>query len=283
VVKSLINRVDEKQYVIPLSRRQPFYYCEYSSIIKHNDSVRILKKDGDVKIEYDIPIANIGCLIIGPGTSITTESIRIISARGCHCVFTGEGGVPIYSKTIFHRNSTNKYKQFKLISDKELRFKAANILLSERQSIINKFKPDLPALSLNSINNQNYMAIEAVWAKSAYRYVCSKNNYTWVGKSSLHREHPLNLMNHLLYSITDVVISYCGFEPDMGVIHGRVNGGGLCYDIADIYKPILTLEQAILHDINKSASKQIKESLLSDILKFDIIDSQIKILTEIFK
>ena len=282
-MRKLINRIDEKQYMIPLSRRQPFYYIDKAVISKHNDSVKIFKKEGNISFGYDLPIANIGCLILGSGTSITNEAIRIISARGCHCVFTGEGGMPIYSKTIHHRNSTNKIKQFKSFIDSNRRYNCSKILLEERAMIMQKFKPELPLLSINSVNSDNILGIEAAWAKSAYKYVCNKHKYSWPGKANLNKHHPLNLMNHLLYSLTDITISFCGYDSDLGIIHGINRGGGLCYDIADVYKPILILEQSIIHSLKESKPKEIREQLLEDIMEFDLIDKQIKLLERLFR
>ena len=57
--------IDEVQPLIPLSRRVPFYYIEYSKIKRKNNDIRVLK--ADLKEEYSVPVCGIGGLFLGPG------------------------------------------------------------------------------------------------------------------------------------------------------------------------------------------------------------------------
>lgn len=282
MTKRLVNRIDEKQYIIPLSRRQPFFYIDKCIIVKSNDSVKVLKKIDDSNIEHDLPVANIGSIILGPGCSITSEAIRVISSRGCHVIFTGQGGIPIYSKTIHHRSSTNKLKQFNMCQDEEKNFKAGLLLLNERNTIVTKYCSYLPLITTNSANKSNLLGLEASWAKRSYAIVSNRNSIPlFIKKDS--QNHPINLMNHLLYSLTDVTISFMGLDPDIGILHGRTKGGGLCYDIADVYKPLLTLDQSMIAQKEMWSAKRIKDHLLEEILEYDIIDMQINLLKRIFE
>ncbi len=63
--------IDEVQPLIPLSRRVPFYYVEYSKIRRKDNDIRVVK--ADMQGEYSIPVSGIGGLFLGPGTSITSE------------------------------------------------------------------------------------------------------------------------------------------------------------------------------------------------------------------
>ena len=93
--------IDEVQPLIPLSRRVPFYYTEYSKIKRKNNDIRILK--ADLKEEFSLPICSIGGLFLGPGTSITSESMRIISSRGCLIGVMGGSASPLYlGKYLIH-------------------------------------------------------------------------------------------------------------------------------------------------------------------------------------
>ena len=108
----IYNRIDERQYLIPLSRRVPFFYIEKSMLVKkHELFCRAYRVAG--KIVYEsIPIATISAIVCGPGTSITNEAMRLASLRGCIVFFSGGYGVPVFAKSSFARSSKNKINQY---------------------------------------------------------------------------------------------------------------------------------------------------------------------------
>ena len=78
----------EKNSLVPLSRRLSFFYVEYAKITKQLQSISIFRDDSKGGY-FTLPPASMGALLIGPGTSITTEALRVLSTRGCLVGVTG--------------------------------------------------------------------------------------------------------------------------------------------------------------------------------------------------
>lgn len=64
-----------------------FIYLEHCRI--EQDAMAIAKMDVEGN-KTPIPIANLVCLLIGPGTSITNLAIKAITDCGCSIVWCGE-------------------------------------------------------------------------------------------------------------------------------------------------------------------------------------------------
>ena len=129
--------IDEVQPLIPLSRRIPFYYIEYSKIKRKDNDIRIFKKG--LKEEYSIPVCGIGGLFLGPGTSITSESMRIISSRGCLIGVMGGNAAPLYLCSTQHRSPSPRMRQHDVIFDEKRRINVAKILFQKRATFIKKY------------------------------------------------------------------------------------------------------------------------------------------------
>lgn len=70
-----------------------YIYVEHAAINQNNTAVVIAEGDGYTQI----PIANMVCLMLGPGTSITHAAIRTICENGCMIVWCGENVQRFYA------------------------------------------------------------------------------------------------------------------------------------------------------------------------------------------
>ena len=68
-----------KQLLTNVDNRICMIYIDQAEIKQKDFSVIAVSKD----MEFDLPIANITCLMLGPGTSITHRAIEQISKYGC--------------------------------------------------------------------------------------------------------------------------------------------------------------------------------------------------------
>jgi CRISPR-associated protein Cas1 len=69
--------------LLPITKdRISILYIDKAEIKQKEFSVIMIK---DTK-EFDIPIANIQCIILGPGTSITHNAIKQIADYGCSLI-----------------------------------------------------------------------------------------------------------------------------------------------------------------------------------------------------
>ena len=256
--------IDEVQPLIPLSRRVPFYYTEYSKIKRKHNDIRIFK--ADLKEEYSIPVSGIGGLFLGPGTSITSESMRIISSRGCLIGVMGGNSAPLYLCSTQHRSPLPRIRQHSVVSNESKKLYAANILFKRRKKFINKFAflnlPVFPSYEEGDTIN-TLLSKEGAWAREAYKFLSLQYGipYTAKGKPFRGKKDPLTFLNFLSYSMADLAILHLGYDPNIGVLHGRTKGGGLSYDLADVVKPVVALNLSFIALKEEWSLNEIKTNL----------------------
>ena len=278
--------IDEVQPLIPLSRRVPFYYTEYSKIKRKNNDIRILK--ANLKEEYSIPVCGIGGLFLGPGTSISSESMRIISSRGCLIGVMGGNSAPLYLCSTQHRSPLPRIRQHKIIFNEEKRINSAKILFKRREIFINKFSPvplpKFPSYSETDTVN-TLLSKEGAWARESYKFLSAQYNVPYVkrGKPFRGKKDPITFLNFLSYSLADLTILHLGYDPNIGVLHGRTKGGGLSYDLADVVKPVIALVLSFEAIKNEWNLTEIKSHFMNLVLEIDVLNYLLKTLTEVFK
>lgn len=77
-----------------VKNRFPFVYLEHGRIEIDDSSVKWIDKTGSV---VRLPVATIGSLFIGPGTSITHAAIGAISEASCTICWIGEDSLKFYA------------------------------------------------------------------------------------------------------------------------------------------------------------------------------------------
>lgn len=278
--------IDEVQPLIPLSRRVPFYYIEYSKIKRKNNDIRILK--ANLKEEYSIPVSGIGGLFLGPGTSITSESMRIISSRGCLIGVMGGNATPLYLCSTQHRSPLPRIRQHKVVFNESERINAAKILFKRRALFIKKFSsvslPRFPSCTEKDTIN-TLLSKEGAWAREAYKSLSVQYDVPFArrGKPFRGKKDPLTFLNFLSYSLADLTILHLGYDPNIGVLHGRTKGGGLSYDIADIVKPVIALDLSFQAVKEGWSLTEIKNQFMKLVLEIDVLNYLLKTLNEVFK
>jgi CRISP-associated protein Cas1 len=280
--------INEVSYVIPLSRRHPFFYLEHCKIIRKDNDIRILTVKEKEDVEVTLPVANIGALILGPGCSITTEAAKISTTRGCLLCFSGGQSLPIFLVSNQHRSPLSRIRQHECVFDAEKRKKAANVLFERRGQFIKKYSecklyPFPKGDSSPTI--ETMMSEEAVWAKQSYRMLAKTHEVLWISKKieDESRKNPITFLNFLSYSVADIVIHHLGYDPNIGILHGRTKGGGLCYDLADIIKPVLALVPSFKARQEEKSLKKIKSDFIAKTIEYDVISYLIKTLCLVFK
>lgn len=76
--------------------------------------------------EYLIPFQTVSVILLGPGTTVSHDALRLLARHGTGLVMTGEGGVRIYASMPFGPDdSALARKQARLWADPEKRIELA--------------------------------------------------------------------------------------------------------------------------------------------------------------
>lgn len=279
----------ENYPLVPLSRRLPFFYIERSKIVRDKNEIRAYAASADSGLQATtIPVASIGALILGNGVNITSEAARIIVSRGCMILVSGGHGVPIYLASSQHRSPLPKIRQMNITMCRSKRLMAAkSMFLARRQFVERHCPPHVPRFPTvaDEKSLERLLSVEAHWAKKAYSKVAKHYDIPWEGKKAVNDagKHPIIFLNHLSYSLADIAIIHLGYDPNIGITHGRTKGGGLCYDVADIVKPLLALDASFYALKENLSLSEMKGRFMKTVFDLDILDDATKALQKAFK
>ena len=249
--------------------KYPFIYLERGRLEIDDSSVKWIDSECNI---VRLPIATLNCLLLGPGTTITHEAIKVISAANCSVCWVGEDSLFFYaSGQSPTANTRNFRKQMLLAADGKKSLEVARRMFARRFP-----KADLANKNLNEMMGMEGYRVRAFYEQKAKEYqVGWKGRCFDPGKFELSdiTNQILSAANAALYGILSSAIHSMGYSPHIGFIH---SGSPLpfVYDLADLYKEELcidlafaiTLEMAGRYNKHKVASAFRKRVLKMDLL-----------------
>jgi CRISPR-associated protein Cas1 len=216
---------------IPIKDRLSFLFLERGELdIK--DGAFVLTDSGGVRMQ--IPIGDITCLLLEPGTTISHAAVVTAARVGTWLVWVGEAAVRLYSAG--HpggARSDRLLQQVKVALDETSRLKVARRMYEIR------FGETPPAH--RSI--EQLRGIEGARVRRIYQTTANLYKVPWHGRcyddttwgSGDVPNRCMSAATACLYGITEAAILAAGYSPGIGFIH---TGKPLSfvYDIADIFK-----------------------------------------------
>lgn len=219
--------------------KYPFIYLERGRLEIDDASVKWIDSEGNV---VRLPIATLNCLLLGPGSSITHEAVKVAAQANCSICWVGEDSLLFYASGQSPTADTrNLREQMKLAADPEKSLEVARRMYAKRFPAA-----DLAGKSLKELMPMEGYRIRALYEQKAKEYGVGWNgrNYT-PGKFQLGdiTNQILTACNAALYGILSSSLHSIGYSPHIGFIH---SGSPLpfVYDMADLYKEHLCVDLA---------------------------------------
>jgi CRISPR-associated protein Cas1 len=215
-----------------------YLYVEHVRIEQTDLGVEFLDKHGHTLI----PIANLTCLLLGPGSAITHAAVQAIVKAGCLIVWCGEEGVRCYAQGL-----GETHQAYKLMRQAELTCDPVRRLQVVERMYRARFREPLPAgLTLQQIRGLEGQRVRQGYAEAARKY-----GIRWEGRSydrgNWNASDPVNralsAANACLHGICHAAVLTAGYSPGLGFIH-QGKQLAFVYDIADLYKMRLTVPVA---------------------------------------
>lgn len=219
--------------------KYPFIYLERGRLEIDDSSVKWIDCDANV---VRLPIATLNCLLLGPGTSITHEAVKVIAQSNCNLCWVGEDSLLFYASGQTPASDTrNLREQMKLSADPKKSVEVARRMFAKRFP-----EADLAGKSLKEMMGMEGYRVRALYEQKAQEYkVGWKGRSFTPGKFELGdiTNQVLTASNAALYGILSSAVHSMGYSPHIGFIH---SGSPLpfVYDLADLYKEILCIDLA---------------------------------------
>ena len=219
--------------------KYPFLYLERGRLEVDDSSVKWIDCDNNV---VRLPIATIGTLLLGPGTTLTHESVKVLASANCGVCWVGEDSLKFYAVGHTPTADTRNFRrQMELACDKTKSVEVARRMFAVRFLVA----------ELEGKNLKEMMGMEGYRVRQLYEELAKKYGVGWQGRSFQPGKFEMSDMtnkvltssNAALYGILLSTIYALGYSPHMGFIH---SGSPLpfVYDMADLYKEHLCIDLA---------------------------------------
>ena len=191
--------------------------------------------------EYSIPYQTISMILIGPGTTVTHDVLRILARHGTLLAAVGEGGVKLYTAPPMGAGRSRVARAHaRLWADKDTRLHVARRMYAYRYQSV------FPNEDISVLRG-----MEGGRLKEAYKIIARQYGVEWKGRR-YDRENPESAdlpnqaINHaatFVEAAADIAVAAVGALPPLGFIH-EDSSNAFTLDIADLWRTETTLPLA---------------------------------------
>lgn len=218
--------------MLPLKNRLSFFYVERGSLAVIDGC--LVLTDNDDQVRYEVPARATTAIMVGPGTTVTTEAMRLAGKYGVLIIWVGEHGVRCYSAgRPWTEASKWLEKQVACYADPK------RTLTVAREMFYRRFGVRMERRSIDQLRG-----IEGARVRELYKLKAQAAGIRWHGRRYTpgnplgNTDAPnlaLNVGNTCLYGLVETALHATGMSPALGFIH-RGSQLSFVLDIADLYK-----------------------------------------------
>ena len=192
--------------------------------------------------EYGIPFQTISMVLLGPGSTVSHDALRLMARHGTALVAVGDDGVRCYTAPpLMPDSSDTARRQMRAWGDEE----------GGRITIARK----MYALRLGEVLPHDDIAVlrgmEGARMRRTYRNLAQSYGIVWRGRrydraDPLSADLPNQAINHASVAVTSaavIAVVSTGAIPQLGFIH-EASGDAFALDVADLFRDTVLLPAA---------------------------------------
>jgi CRISPR-associated protein Cas1 len=191
--------------------------------------------------DYQIPHQTVSLILLGPGSSVTHDALRILARHNTGLAAVGQDGVRFYTAPpLLPDASQLARRQARAWADAEVRLSVARRLYAWRLGEV------LPARDLDVLRG-----IEGARMKETYKLIAGRIGINWSSRrydraNPGSADVPNQAINHAASAVEGaaaIAVSCAGAIPQLGFIH-EDSGQSFVLDIADLVRAEVTIPLA---------------------------------------
>lgn len=237
--------------------------------------------------DYTIPFQNVSLVLLGPGTSVTQDAIRLLARHGTALIAVGSEGVRFYSAMPWGPNDSEwARKQIRLWNVPKARLHVARKMYAVRLGEV------FPQDNICVLRGMEGARMKETYIQLAKKYRISWNGRKYDRSNPDAADLPNQAINHAATAVEAAALiatAAVGAIPQLGFIH---EDAAIAFplDIADIYRhtftipiafeavrqvaeqPSLTLDKSVRQLAGKAFRQQQLISQMIDTIKFLFAD-----------
>lgn len=190
---------------------------------------------------YIIPFQAISIILLGPGTTVSHDTLRLLARHGTALAAVGEDGVRSYTAPpLIADQSVLARRQASIWADPKARLDMARRMYAWR---LGKVLPHRDIAVLRGI--------EGARMKESYRLIAAQVGIEWRGRRydrsrPSWNDFPNQALNHVSSAVeaaAAIAVSATSTIPQLGFIHEEP-GQSFVLDISDLYRDTVTIPTA---------------------------------------
>ena len=233
---------------VPHADRHGLLWLSRGSLTVRDGTLRFLRKDQETSDsplesgEYGIPFQSLSMILLGPGSTVSHDALRLMARHGTALVAVGEDGVRCYTAPpLMPDTSDVARRQMRAWGDPE----GGRIAIALKMYAM-RMGELLPFRDLNALRG-----VEGGRAKRMYKHLAQQYGITWRGRrydrgNPLAADIPNQAVNHASVAVTSaavIAVTAVGAIPQLGFIHQH-SGDAFALDVADLFRDSVLLPAA---------------------------------------
>lgn len=250
----LRGRLGLERVRIPYNARHGLVWLDRGKLDVQDGCLRFVTAGGVLEAgEYEIPHQALSMVLLGPGSSVTHDCMRLCASHGCAIAAIGEGGVKLYTAPpLMSGSSSLARQQAELWADRNSRMYVA------RQMYALRFGELLPHRDIEVLRGMEGARVKAAYAKLASEFDIEWNGRRYDRANPGAADLPNQAINHASSAVraaAAIAVMATAAIPQLGFVH-EDSSQAFILDIADLYRDTTTLRIAFgavrdmkLHDM----------------------------------
>ncbi len=284
----LTGRLGLETARVPHADRHGLVWLAYGNLYVRDGTLRFVASASEFLDagDYAIPFQGVSMILLGPGSTVTHDALRLLARHGTGLVAVGEGGVRCYSAPpLLPDRSQLARRQVELWADER-----KGRLWVARRMYAWRFGEVLPHWDLDVLRG-----IEGARIREAYRTLAKKYGVPWAGRRYDRSrpeaaDLPNQAINHAATAIEGaamIAVASTGTIPQLGFIH-EDSGISFVLDIADLFRTEGTVPVAFraVRDVARGwegpLERRVRQLMAETLRKEKVIPKMIDRIKELF-
>ena len=192
--------------------------------------------------DYGIPFQTLSMILLGPGSTVSHDALRLMARHGTALVAVGEDGVRCYTAPpLMPDTSDIARKQMRAWSDAE----GSRITIARKMYAL-RLGEVLPHQGIEALRG-----IEGARMRRTYQTLAQRYGINWRGRrydrtDPLWADIPNQAINHASVAVTSaavIAVTALGAIPQLGFIHEH-SGEAFALDVADLFRDTVLIPAA---------------------------------------
>lgn len=228
---------------IPHTDRHGLLWLDYGRLSVEDGTLRFVAAKSETLEagDYAIPYQAVSMILLGPGTSITQDVLRLCARHGTLIAAVGDGGVKSYTAPPLGQGRSDVAR-----AHAERWADPVRRLDTARRFYAWRFGRVLPHRDIETLRG-----IEGARIKECYKLAAQRFGIEWHGRRYDRQnpnaaDLPNQALNHaatFVEAAADLAVAAVGALPPLGFIH-ESSSNAFTLDVADLYRVDLTIPLA---------------------------------------